>query len=213
MKKSFLVLINSFLLVSCANYSTLNKDNKETLDINNIGGGSVKVKPSVQPSTIEQSSKPVENIQSTPQVTTAPTSNPIPEETPVSNETPPVVIETASDAPVKLDKLENSNISSNFSFKTTQDVSIEISAKDNAGGALNDVKFEIYNRDPEPEEGSTLEKGELIFSGVTDENGELKKSITIPSYLKELVIVTGYIGLPQKASITIKDGKVVYNLS
>ena len=55
-----------------------------------------------------------------------------------------------------------------------------------------------------------LHKPTLVFT--KDENGELKKSITIPSYLKELVIVTGYIGLPQKASITIKDGKVVYNL-
>jgi LruC domain-containing protein len=94
-------------------------------------------------------------------------------------------------------------VSPNFSFKTTQNVSVELLAQDNAGIPLKFIRFNVYT--------DALENGGvLIASGATDNNGSLKLQIPFPSYYDSVVVSTDYIGLVNQVKIPITGGKASY---
>jgi len=99
--------------------------------------------------------------------------------------------------------MEDLVINSNFNYKTSRDVSIEIKAQDNLGIALNDIRFNVLTNLKEDNASKTV-------SGATDINGNLNFKISLPAYFDSVVISTDYIGLINQIKLPIIDGKVNY---
>jgi len=113
-------------------------------------------------------------------------------ENPTLSTTPEVII------------MENLVINSNFNFKTSQEVSIEIKAQDNLGQALNEIRFNVLTKLKE-------NNASKIVSGATDINGNLNFTTTLPAYFDSVVISTDYIGLINQIKLPIVAGKVNYS--
>ena len=99
--------------------------------------------------------------------------------------------------------MENLVVADNFNYETSEDVFIQIYAKNNQDNPIPNVKFNLYTADPE-------EDGLFILSGVTDENGQFFLNYEIPSYFTELVVTTNYIGLQNMAIIPVTDEGIVH---
>ncbi|MFZ4401837.1 MAG: LruC domain-containing protein [Bacteroidales bacterium] len=99
--------------------------------------------------------------------------------------------------------MENMVVSPAFNYKTSQDVSIEIKAQENSGIPLKLIRFNVLTNLKE-------NKGSLIVSGSTDNNGELKFNIPLPAYYDSVVVTTDYIGLINEIKLPIIGGKATY---
>ncbi|NVN94758.1 MAG: LruC domain-containing protein [Bacteroidetes bacterium] len=99
--------------------------------------------------------------------------------------------------------MENMVVSQNFNYKTSQDVSIELKAQDNSGIPLKQIRFNVLT-------DLKASKGSNIVSGATDDNGELKLNIPLPSYYDSVVVTTDYIGLINEIKLPIIGGKATY---
>ncbi len=103
----------------------------------------------------------------------------------------------------ELTSMDQMIVNPNFDFKTSQSVSVEITAQDNAGAALKFIRFDIFS--------DLQEKGGvLIASGATDNNGELKINIPLPKYYDSVVVATNFIGLVNEIKLPISGGKASY---
>ncbi len=105
--------------------------------------------------------------------------------------------------PNEIQSMEFLNVSSNFNWKTSKTVNVEIYAKDNADNAIPKVRFNVYT--DEPEKG-----GKLMISGVTDKNGYFQRKCEIPAYYTDLVITTDYIGLVNMVKVPVENSSVKY---
>jgi LruC domain-containing protein len=107
------------------------------------------------------------------------------------------------DSTKKLTALSNLNISNDFNFKTTKDISLNLVSKLSSGEIVGNIKFHVYNKDPE-------QGGSIITSFQTDSLGKGKSNITIPSYLDSVFITTDYIGLPSKVEFKTDNKEINY---
>jgi LruC domain-containing protein len=106
-----------------------------------------------------------------------------------------------NDDPSTKDGMEQLIVNSSFDWQTSKEINIKITAKDNNGTPLQNVRFSLYTN--EPEDG-----GRLIFSGVTGNNGIFEREYEIPSYYDSLVIATDFIGLPSMVSVPVTENGV-----
>lgn len=88
-----------------------------------------------------------------------------------------------------------------FNFATSKTVSLNVSLKDNSGGAISGVVISIYTPD-------NTDQSAAIFKGVTDKSGNLTAKVTVPTSLDKLVIDPAYVGLMRYATATINNGTV-----
>ena len=81
-----------------------------------------------------------------------------------------------------------------FNFNTTRNVDLNLSLKANNDDALAGVVVTVYL--------PTNTKDE-IYKGVTDKNGQLKGTLTIPASVSQLIIDPAYVGLIRNALAAI----------
>lgn len=106
-------------------------------------------------------------------------------------------------APQPVDSL---NIAQGFNFKTTQDVAFSITAKDAAGKQLNLTNVQVYDADPE-------QGGQLLLQGGIDQTGKFAAYKALPAYLREVIVVSNYVGLLDKVTVPVHNGSVSYAFS
>jgi len=99
--------------------------------------------------------------------------------------------------------MEDLIISNDFDWSTTQEVQINITAKDNQGNTLKGVFVEVYT-------GMPSSGGLLMAKGVTDANGKYSLKRSVSSDYQNLVLATKYIGLPDYVEVPIEAGMVNY---
>jgi len=87
-----------------------------------------------------------------------------------------------------------------FNFNTTKDVNLNLSLKANNDEALSGVIVSIYL----PENTT-----DPIYKGATDNNGQLKATLTIPASVARLVIDPAYIGLIRNAQAVISSANSI----
>jgi len=102
------------------------------------------------------------------------------------------------------DQIKNMNdlkVPEGFTFNTSSliDFNIEVRSADNQ--LIKGVPLHVYS-DFEDNGGS------LLFSGITDENGNFTTSHPLPTHLTQVVITTTYLGLPDFVVGIVADGKV-----
>ena len=191
----------ALLLVGCTDYTKVGtpmvKDNKIDYGLGSAKGekevvktttGSNATKIETKPEVTTEVNKPTVSNNNTTQTT---------DNTSVTNN-----VENNSNSQIN-QKIEELKIQPTFNFKTTQEINLKLTVKDSSGVAMSNIKFDIYNGDPEQE-------GKIINSLVTNEQGLIETKITIPSYVNQIVVITDYLGLNQKASIPINSTNIDY---
>lgn len=94
----------------------------------------------------------------------------------------------------------------NFSFTTTQDVEVNISAKDGKGKRLDIRNMKMYVGDPD-------QGGIEILNGSIDQDGFYEAIRTLPTFINEVVIVPNYIGVTEKITVPIVNNQITYDFT
>jgi LruC domain-containing protein len=89
-----------------------------------------------------------------------------------------------------------------FNYEMASDVSVDISLLTNNNQPLSKVMVSILDKPSD-------ENGKVLFTAITDENGKIKSTIKLPTYLSEVVIDPGYVGLMRNASVKVQGHGVV----
>lgn len=92
-----------------------------------------------------------------------------------------------------------------FLFNTTRIVNLNLTLKATNGDALSNVLVSIYAPD-----NTTV--GSAIFKGITDNSGNLTVGISVPTYIIQIVIDPGCVGLMHYALANINNNAVTATL-
>ncbi|MFN3487523.1 MAG: LruC domain-containing protein [Emticicia sp.] len=98
--------------------------------------------------------------------------------------------------------IENLNISPNFDFKNSDKVSIKVSIFNGQDKPLKSVPFSII----------TEPNGEVIFSGMTNQNGILEISKELGNHITKLSFKTDFIGVPNSLTVNIQNKRAVFQI-
>jgi LruC domain-containing protein len=102
-----------------------------------------------------------------------------------------------------VENMDDLKINSNFNFKTTQVTNFNLKTLDFAGKSMPNVRIDIMTDYSE-------NNGALLSSGMTDQSGNLKLTREIPSYFKEIVLSTKFLGYPREIKVDVVNGIVNY---
>jgi LruC domain-containing protein len=86
-----------------------------------------------------------------------------------------------------------------FNFTTTKNVSLNLSLKTNNNSAISNVIVNVYLPNAQ----------EPIFKGITNSNGVLQGTITVPTSVSQLIIDPAYVGLMRNAVAGISSGNAI----
>jgi LruC domain-containing protein len=95
--------------------------------------------------------------------------------------------------------MDDLRIDPEFTFKTSDEVSISVRMLDNTDAPVKGMRVDI--RTDLEENG-----GQAIVSGITDAQGYYQCEYKVPSYMKRLVVSTNAIGFIHEQSVEIKSG-------
>ncbi len=104
---------------------------------------------------------------------------------------------------VNVEKMDDLKINPNFNFKTTKETSFSIKTLDFAGNVMPNVRVDIFTDYAE-------NKGSLLSSGMTDQNGNMTISRELPSYYTEVILSTQFLGYPREVKVPVVNGMVNY---
>ncbi|MEA3443981.1 MAG: hypothetical protein U9R19_04570, partial [Bacteroidota bacterium] len=107
--------------------------------------------------------------------------------------------------------MEEMSIPQDFDFKTTRDVTINISVLDNSGSPMVFIPIEVYKSKVN---SSGLEIGDdvLVFKGFTDVQGNINSEISLATSIESLKIKTNYLGLINESIVPINGDQLAYSL-
>ncbi len=88
-----------------------------------------------------------------------------------------------------------------FSYTTSQKVDLDITLLTNTGEPLKGIPLTVNLPDKPSQE-------DAIFKAITDENGNIKSTISVASYLDTLIIDPNYVGLLRNAKAVIVNNKI-----
>ncbi len=92
-------------------------------------------------------------------------------------------------------------VPANFSWETTRNIEFSISAQDNAGNPLSNVRFNVYTASPDS-------GGVYMFSGSSGTNGLWESSQPVASYVTVLTVTCDYLGLQREQQYKISNGRI-----
>ena len=98
------------------------------------------------------------------------------------------------------------NVSDNFDYKTTTDVTVSVYTKIDASTTLANFPVSIYDGDP-------ANGGQLIAEGQSDANGLFTSVISVPTAVTELYAVANSIGLPNLIPFSISGNNAQLDYS
>ncbi len=118
-----------------------------------------------------------------------------------------IVVTSCIDKPEILrDQQEESARSSEFDFKSTVSTDIQVLLQDINGEPFKGVKVNIWTM-------NGTAKDRKIFTAFTNYNGEINESLSLPSYLEEVIIESSFIGIPNNIVTPISNGNITYDYS
>jgi len=105
--------------------------------------------------------------------------------------------EVVNDIPDEIQAQQTVNdlkIDKYFDFSLIKNIDLQLSTIGNNGTVLKNVRIDIYNSNPSFE-AQEIKKAKLIYSGVTDNNGQLSANIDVPKSLEDIYISPRFLGL------------------
>ncbi len=70
-----------------------------------------------------------------------------------------------------------------FKFNTSEDIILKFNAVRNGGSPLSGMKFTVWN-------GKEKNGGEIVFQGISDENGIFEAKLNLPTYKNNIFVKT-----------------------
>lgn len=101
----------------------------------------------------------------------------------------------------QITNINEMQVPAGFNYSSDRKVALNLTLKTNSDGALAGIKVMVWTDLPE-------NNGIVLYTGVTNSNGILSAALTVPKTLKEVIIRTGYIGLPDNALADISSGTI-----
>ncbi|MFN3851993.1 MAG: LruC domain-containing protein [Spirosomataceae bacterium] len=98
--------------------------------------------------------------------------------------------------------IENLNISPEFDFKNSDKVLIRVTILNGQDKPLKSIPFSIV----------TEPKGEVIFSGMTNQNGIVEITKEIGNHIKQLSFKTDLIGVPNSLTVNIVNKRAIFQI-
>jgi len=92
-------------------------------------------------------------------------------------------------------------IPSNFSWATTKNITISISAKDNLDNPISGVRFTLYTANPDS-------GGIYLVSGFTGNDGMWNSIASLPTAMSKVTVFNNFLGLIRQAEFTITDNTI-----
>lgn len=113
------------------------------------------------------------------------------------------------------DNIDDLVINNAFNFETTKEIEISIQVVDNEGNSMGSVPIKIYSPDTaivsDPASNINI-SGILLAGGFTDKSGYFNTTLALPSYMTEIKIKPGYIGLPSEILLPVNSKKISYTI-
>lgn len=107
-------------------------------------------------------------------------------------------------------KISELVVQDSFDWSTSRDVVFRLGARNNESIPLPGVRIDVYLQLEQLEDGSLA--GDILFSGVTGEDGNLEITAPLPAYMREVWVTTRYIGLPGETKVAIAGDRVDFIL-
>lgn len=98
--------------------------------------------------------------------------------------------------------IENLSISPDFDFKNAKEVKISVLILNGQDKPLKSIPFSIV----------TEPNGELIFSGMTNQNGLLEITKELGNHISKLSFKTDFIGVPNSLTVNIQNKKAIFRI-
>lgn len=95
--------------------------------------------------------------------------------------------------------IEGAIISPEFTWKTTQDISIRLTSKDNQGQNIQNI-FHIVDQNQN-----------LLSKGMVNKYGVYETVLSLPITAKEITIYSNYVGLLDKVTLPIGNGNINFD--
>ncbi|MCB9015274.1 MAG: LruC domain-containing protein [Lentimicrobiaceae bacterium] len=112
--------------------------------------------------------------------------------------------ESAEDKPVPITSLDELVIADNFNYEMSGGCNIKIFTQDATGHAMPGVRVEIYS-----DYNEETEDGNLIITGITNNQGILEMDYPVSFITNKLYLVTHYIGLPTVTEAQITNNTIL----
>lgn len=96
-------------------------------------------------------------------------------------------------------------IPASFNFSNERNISVNITLKTNTDAPIPKVKIELLSDIKE-------NNGITFYTGCTNSSGQLTTTIKVPRSLTELIVHTGYPGLPDNAVVSLNTNNVSLTL-
>ncbi len=93
-----------------------------------------------------------------------------------------------------------------FNYKTTNNVQMNIAAKDKNGKALEFTNVQIFDKDP-------AQGGKLLVEGVTGNAGDMQFLKALPTHVTDVYIIGDYLGKETGITVLVSENKVEYVLA
>ena len=94
---------------------------------------------------------------------------------------------------------EQEGLASSFDFKTTQGTVVDMTFEDNEGQPFGGIKVQVWDVNDE-------DKGNLIFTAFTSDNGTVYQEIELATALSSVIIETNHIGVPNNLEVPVENG-------
>lgn len=89
-----------------------------------------------------------------------------------------------------------------FDYETTKSIKFKVKLLTNNDEPIKGIRVDFMDKAPE-------EEGNILATGISDENGNVEVSKELPSYIKEIVINTDFLGLPNNLVGTIQADQLL----
>lgn len=101
--------------------------------------------------------------------------------------------------------IEQMVVPPNFDYATTREVMVDVVLADAMGAPFKGTKVTLYDGIKEP--GTNPRE---LFTGYTGADGKLLAPVSIPTYLKEVVVFPYCIGIPNNITVAVAANKVAF---
>ena len=113
---------------------------------------------------------------------------------------------TVSTVDVTEKTMDQLTIPSTFTFKTSQDIDVNITANDNGGTRLKNVPFKLYAIEKDGQDSI------FLMTGQTNTEGIFQTKLNVTANIDRLIVLTDYIGLPEYQTVSVKSDNVSINI-
>jgi LruC domain-containing protein len=105
--------------------------------------------------------------------------------------------------------IDEMKVPDDFDYATTHEVTLDVSLADALGNPFAGTKVSLYDGIFDPSQPDPKE----LYTGFTDANGKLYTSLSLPTYLKEIVVFPYTIGIPNNIPVTVSSKTIKFHYS